>query len=89
MDYSDEVFRESQWDILDWMPKDIIHNMGECVDQVIAAVDQGFLLILQVLALCGLLSLVSAAGSTDHLVECHEGVYSLEEISFSQLLDVV
>jgi hypothetical protein len=77
MDDCDKVLRESQWDILDWMPKDIVHDMSKCIDQVVAAMDKCFLLILQVLALSGLLCLVGAAGSTDHLVQCHEGVHSL------------
>ena len=77
MNDGDKVLRESQWDILDRMPKDVIHHMSKCIDQFIAAVNQCFLLVLQVLALSRLLCLVGAASRTDHLVQCHEGVHSL------------
>jgi hypothetical protein len=43
---SNEILGESKWDILDRVSENVIHNMGESVYQIIAAMDQGLLLIL-------------------------------------------
>jgi hypothetical protein len=41
----DKVLGESQWNILDWVFEDIVHNMRESVNQLVAAFDKRFLLI--------------------------------------------
>lgn len=60
-----EVLCETKRDILDGMPKDIIHDMSKCVDEIIAAMDQCLLLIDEILRL----SLRrGATARTNHLV---------------------
>ena len=41
----DKVLGESQWNILDWVFEDIVHNVRECLNQLVAAFDKGLLLI--------------------------------------------
>jgi hypothetical protein len=41
----DKVLGESQWNILNRVLEDIVHNMSECIDQLVAAFDKCFLLV--------------------------------------------
>jgi hypothetical protein len=45
IDNCDKVLGESQWNILDRVFEDIIHNMCECINQLVTAFYKSFLLI--------------------------------------------
>jgi len=65
MNDCDEIFRETQRDILDWVSEDIIHHMSEGIDQFVAANGKSFLLVFQVLGL----DFLCAATGADHFIQ--------------------
>ena len=65
MNDCDEIFRETQRDILDWVSEDIVHHVSESIYQFVAANGKSFLLVFQVLGL----DFLCAATSADHFVQ--------------------
>lgn len=85
-----EVFCESKWNVVYRVLEDVVHYVSESVYQVVAAEDEGLLLIDKLCAdwLLRGLSLVLGACGRDDFVEQDEGIYSLKKITLSELLNV-